>query len=91
MRAFAASGYWIKNQRSPAGGFNMPIRRFITCTGCSSPLAARCWSEATDGELRTVWHCLACDCEFETVEPSENSPTALKDAMDAFWPILLVA
>ena len=70
----------------------MPTRRFTTCTKCSSPLAIRTWCETTDtGEARMLWRCTVCANEFETVESCADAPGELKEAMDVFWPTLLVA
>jgi RNase P subunit RPR2 len=69
----------------------MPLRRFTLCESCSSPLAARVWREAAkEGQERVLWHCPVCAAEFETVE-SSTSRVDDKEAVDVFWPTLLVA
>ena len=63
----------------------------LTCAFCATAIAAPAYSElkATGGTVM-VWHCPSCASVFETSEtaPSESEVT---DAIEAYWPNLLVA
>lgn len=70
----------------------MRTRRVTTCSECSSPLAIRTWCEATDdGGVRLLWRCTVCGSEFETVESASRSADGVQEAVEMFWPTLLVA
>lgn len=70
----------------------MALPRFSVCTKCNSPLAGRVWCEPTqDGKQNCLWSCPACGNEFESVEDSAVLSDELNEAVDAFWPTLLVA
>jgi hypothetical protein len=71
----------------------MTRHRFTTCIKCSSPLALQTWCEPADDDgVRILWRCPACASEFETVERCTDEKVGeLKEAMDVFWPTLLVA
>lgn len=70
----------------------MTARIFTVCGKCSSPLATLMWCETRDdNELRILWQCPTCANEFETIESCVETSGKLKEAMDVFWPTLLVA
>jgi len=70
----------------------MTTRILTVCTECSNPAATLTWCETTDDhELRILWRCPACKSDFETVESSAEASGKVKEAIEVFWPTLLVA
>jgi hypothetical protein len=41
--------------------------------------------------VRILWRCPQCASEFETLESCAETAGKLKEAMEVFWPTLLVA
>ena len=37
------------------------------CAQCGKPIAAPEWTEAGPGRISYLWHCWACDYQFEAV------------------------
>ena len=42
-------------------------RPLLQCEQCGEKLYVPEWSEFDEGRVRHLWHCEACDCQFETV------------------------
>lgn len=63
----------------------------LTCSFCATGIAAPAYSElkATGDTLR-VWHCPSCASVFETSDTA-SSDIEVEDAIEAYWPNLLVA
>ena len=63
-----------------------------TCVKCGEPLIAPEWSECVSEQLvHNLWSCTKCGCEFETEVSLPADIKADAEAMDDFFPSLLLA
>ena len=75
-----------------ASAQNLPS--VIRCVRCGAEAPELEWSELSEaGHVLNLWCCTACGCMFETAAEIPAGVLAKKDkeAMDDFFPTLLVA